>query len=278
MVAKSITFGHYEQTNLDMENYIEMNKKSWDNRLESHLSSDFYNLKAFLNGKSSLNSIELDLLGDVRGKSILHLQCHFGQDSISLSRMGAIVTGVDFSEKSIDKARELAIVTQNDTEFICCNLYELPEHLNKKYDIVFTSYGTITWMPDLLKWAAVVKHFLKPKGKFIFVEFHPIVWMFDDDLETIIYNYFNVKPIIEEEQGTYADRSATISNTSTTWNHSISEVVQSIMSMNLTITNLKEYDYAPYPFVKGCEEFEPIKFRIKKFENKLPLVYSIVAN
>jgi 2-polyprenyl-3-methyl-5-hydroxy-6-metoxy-1,4-benzoquinol methylase len=260
-----------------MENYIEMNKRSWDNRLESHLSSDFYNLKEFLNGKSSLNTFELDLLGDVKGKSILHLQCHFGQDSISLSRMGAKVTGMDFSEKSIEKAKELAKITQNDTEFMCCNLYELPEHLTKKYDIVFTSYGTITWMPDLLKWASVVKHFFNPQGKFIFVEFHPIVWMFDDKLDSIIYDYFNVKPILEEEQGTYADRSAAILNKNTTWNHSISEVVQSLMSNNLSIADLKEYNYAPYPFVKNCEEYETGRFRNIKFGNKIPLVYSIVA-
>lgn len=261
-----------------MDNYLEINKLSWGNRLASHLSSDFYDLPGFLAGNSSLNSIELDLLGDVKGKSILHLQCHFGQDSISLSRLGAKVTGVDFSTQSIEKGRELAAQTNCDTQFVCSDIYDLPNHLDQKFDIVYTSYGTISWLPDLDKWAGVISQFLKPSGQFVFVEFHPVIWMFDDDLNKIAYHYFNVQPIAEEEEGTYADRNADIKQKYICWNHSISEVTNSLTAKGLQLKTLNEYDYAPYSFVQHCEEFEPNKYRIAHWGNKVPMVYSVVAN
>jgi 2-polyprenyl-3-methyl-5-hydroxy-6-metoxy-1,4-benzoquinol methylase len=124
-------------------------------------------MQSFLEGKSTLNEIELQLLGDISGKKILHLQCHFGQDTMSLSRMGAKATGIDLSNKAIERAKEIALRLNLDTDFICCDLYDAPNHLNEKFDIVFTSYGTIGWLPDLDKWAKVVSHFLKPNGKFI---------------------------------------------------------------------------------------------------------------
>lgn len=132
-----------------MENYLEINKKSWNAKVEPHLKSDFYFVNEFLQGRTSLNSIELELLGDVKDKTILHLQCHFGQDSISLSRMGAKVTGIDLSDKAIEAAKDLAKQCDTNTEFICSDVYELPNILNQKFDIVFTSYGTIGWLPRL---------------------------------------------------------------------------------------------------------------------------------
>ena len=151
---------------------------------------EFYDLDNFVKGKTSLNSIELDLLGDVKGKTILHLQCHFGQDTISLSRLGAEVTGIDLSDKAIQSAQQIAKDTHSNANFICCDIYDLPNHLDKQFDIVFTSYGTIGWLPDLDKWANIVSHYLKPNGQFVFVEFHPVVWMFDDNFEKIGYNDF----------------------------------------------------------------------------------------
>ncbi len=260
-----------------MQNYLEVNKESWNKRLDTHLESDFYDLPGFLKGKSSLNSIELELLGDVKNKSILHLQCHFGQDSISLSRLGAKVSGIDLSDQSIATAQKLAKDCDTDTQFICSDVYGLPNALNEKFDIVFTSYGTISWLPDLDLWAQVVSHFLKPEGKFVFVEFHPVVWMFDDDLQKVGYNYFNEKPIVEEESGSYADREADLKNQYVCWNHSISETVNNLIKNQLRIESLNEYDYAPYNAVNNMEEFEKGKYRVKHFGNKAPLVYSILA-
>lgn len=259
------------------DNYLEINRESWNKRVDAHLKSEFYDMKGFLNGKSSLNDIELNLLGDIKGKSILHLQCHFGQDTISLGRMGAEVIGVDLSDKAIESARQIAANTNSGTHFICCDIYDLPNHLDKQFDIVFTSYGTIGWLPDLEKWAKIISKFLKPNGQFVFVEFHPVVWMFDNNFAKIEYNYFNAEAIIETEQGTYADKNAEINIESVGWNHSLSEVVNSLIESGLTINSLDEYDYSPYNCFSRTIEFEPGKFRIEHLGNKIPMVFSILA-
>ena len=124
--------------------------------------------------------------------------------------MGAKVTAVDFSEKSIAKAKELAKELEVDTEFVCSDIYELPNNLSDKFDVVFTSYGTVIWLPDTQKWANVISHFLAPNGHFVFVDFHPVVWMYDDDLKEVIYKYSSSDAIVEDEEGTYADRNADV--------------------------------------------------------------------
>ncbi|MDC1067712.1 class I SAM-dependent methyltransferase [Candidatus Kapabacteria bacterium] len=258
-------------------NYKEINRESWNNKTDSHLKSDFYDLDNFIDGKSSLNSIELELLGDLKGKSILHLQCHFGQDTISLNRLGAEATGVDLSDKAIESAEIIAKKTDSDANFICCDIYDLLKHLDKKFDIVFSSYGTIGWLPDLDKWAEIISRFLKPNGQFVFVEFHPIVWMFDDNFDKIGYRYFNSGPIIETESGTYADRDADITQEYVMWNHGFSEVINCLIKNGLEIKLLNEYDYSPYNCFKNTMEFEPKKYRIKHLDDKIPMVYSIVA-
>ncbi len=259
------------------KNYIEVNRKSWNERVDAHYASEFYDVEGFLKGKSSLNDIELGLLGNIKGKKILHLQCHFGQDSISLARLGASVTGVDLSDKAITTAKELAQKTKVDAQFICCDLYDLPEYLDEKFDVVFTSYGTIGWMPDIDKWAKIVAQFLKPNGQFVLVEFHPLVWMFDDNFEKIQYRYFNTEPIVEQESGTYAEREADIQVKNITWNHGLGEVVTSLIQNGNSIQSLNEFDYSPYNCFQHTEEIAPKKFRIKHLEDKIPMVYAIVG-
>lgn len=258
-------------------NYIEKNRESWNRRTAYHIESEFYDVEGFLKGKNSLNGIELALLGDVSGKSILHLQCHFGQDSLSLARMGAHVTGIDLSDKAIGKAKELNARMGFDAEFICCDLYDLPGLLHRQFDIVFTSYGTIGWLPDMDRWAAVVSHFLKPGAQFVFAEFHPVVWMFDDGFSKIAYDYFNAGPIIESETGTYADKSAPITGEYVGWNHPLGEVLTALLKHGLVITGFQEYAYSPHNCFSGTEEPEPGKFRIKHLEKNIPMVYSITA-
>ena len=260
-----------------MNNYIEINRDSWNAKVEHHLKSDFYFVDEFVNGRTSLNSIELDLLGDISGKEILHLQCHFGQDSIALARLGAKVTAMDLSDKAIEAARELNGKCWTDVEFIISDIYDLPDVLDKKFDLVFTTYGVIGWLPDLSKWAKVISHFLKPRGEFIFVEFHPVIWMFDDDFTHIKYNYFNEKAIVENYEGTYADKSANISQQYVMWNHSTSEVLNSLLSENMEIKIFNEYDWSPYPCFQHIEKIEERKYRIPQFGNKVPHVFSVVA-
>ena len=260
-----------------MKDYIKINKQTWNNKTAVHIDSDFYDNDNFIKGKSTLNSIELDLLGDVNGKKILHLQCHFGQDSLSLARLGAKVTGVDLSDRAIAKAQELNIKLQLDAQFICCDIYDLPNHLNDTFDIVFTSYGTIGWLPDLNKWSAVISQFLKPDGKFVMAEFHPVVWMFDTDFKEVFYSYFNIKPIIENETGTYADQYSEIESQTITWNHPTSEVLNALINAGLEINAFNEFDYSPYNCFNETEEFETGKFRIKHLGNKIPMIFSILA-
>lgn len=261
-----------------LPDYINVNKETWNNKTAVHIASDFYNNEAFLKGKSSLNSIEMDLLGDVSDKKILHLQCHFGQDTLSLARLGAKVTGIDFSDQALAKATEFSEQLGLNARFICCDVYDTKNHLDEKFDSVFTSYGTIGWLPDMDKWASIVSHFLKPGGIFVFVEFHPFIWMYDNDFKEVQYNYFKSDPIIEEETGTYADKNASLNQKTITWNHSISEVVNALVQSGLDIDSLNEYDYSPYNCLNGMEEFESGKFRIQTFGNKIPMVYSIRAS
>ena len=259
------------------ENYITINKETWNKKTAVHVDSDFYDNENFIKGKSSLNDIELKLLGNIKGKSILHLQCHFGQDTISLTRLGAKAIGVDLSDKAVETAKELAKKTSSDATFICSDIYSLPKHLNEQFDIVYTSYGTIGWLPDMDKWANTVSRFLKPKGTFVIVDFHPTLWMYDDDFEFIQHHYFNTGPIIENFEGTYADKNAPINQDCITWNHPTSEVINNLIKHNLTINSFDEFDYSPYDCFNKTIEFEPGKFRIKHLGNKLPMVFAIKA-
>ena len=261
-----------------IKDYININKQTWNNKTDVHISSEFYDMQGFIEGKPTLNAIEMELLGDVSNKKILHLQCHFGQDTMTFSRMNAIATGIDLSDKAIDRAREFATQLNLDTTFVCCDIYDTPKFVDEKFDVVFTSYGTIGWLPDLDKWANVVSHFLKPDGKFVMADFHPVVWMYDNDFKEVFYNYFNTNPIIEDESGTYADRYSEISAQTITWNHPISEILNALIKSGLEINCFNEYDYSPYNCFNETEEFKPNKFRIKHFGNKIPMVYSIKAS
>jgi ubiquinone/menaquinone biosynthesis C-methylase UbiE len=260
------------------EDYIFKNKNSWNQRTTFHLASEFYDMPGFLAGNTSLNSIELDLLGEVKGKSVLHLQCHFGQDSLSLARMGARVTGVDLSDQAIDQARELNATLGLDAEFICCDMYELPQHLNKKFDLVYTSYGAIVWLPDMDRWAKLIHSFLKPAGRFVLVEFHPALWMFDPQFKSIQYSYFNAGAICETESGTYADRSADVQIETVTWNHSLGEVMGSLLQAGLAINSFEEFDYSPYNCIQETIKIAPRKYRISHLGSKIPMVYALACS
>ena len=259
------------------KDYREVNRDLWNKRVEVHYNSAFYDNDSFIEGRSSLNSIELDILGDISGKSVLHLQCHFGQDSISMDRMGAEVTGVDLSDASIKKAVELNEMTNASCRFVCCDVYDSPKFIEQKFDVVFASYGTIGWLPDIDKWAYVVSHFLKEGGRLVFAEFHPVVWMFDDNFERVAYNYFNDETIEETSVNTYTDGDTIPQSESLSWNHGMADVVMALLKNDMQLLQLKEFDYSPYDCLNGMVEEEKGKFRIKKMGNKMPLVYAIEA-
>lgn len=258
--------------------YFEANKAIWNKRVAINYNSEFYSNDKFIKTKNSLNHIELVLLGDINGKEILHLQCHFGQDTLSLANLGANVIGVDFSDKAIEQAEKLKKEVHLDASFLCSNIYDLKEILNKKFDIIYTSYGTIGWLPDIIKWGEIISHFLLPNGKFLIVEFHPFIWMFDEEFEYIKYPYFHsTKPIEETTQGTYSDTSADIKMVEYGWNHTLSDVSASLIKNGLLINSINEYPYSPYNCFPKMLEIEKGKFVFSKFGNKLPLIYSISA-
>lgn len=261
-----------------MQDYISANKALWNRKTTIHLDSKMYDMPAFLKGKTSLKEYELALLGSVKGKRILHLQCHFGQDTLSLARMGAKVVGVDLADKAIEKARELNQQLDLDATFACCDIFDADQYIQGQFDIIFTSYGTIGWLPKLDRWGAIINHFLKPKGQFIFVEFHPVMWMLDDASFTQIhYPYFNSIVFEETVTTTYSDGPAHEPLTSFSWNHPLSEVFQALLQNDLTIADFQEYDTSPYNCFPNTVEVES-GYHIKGLELKLPMVYSIVAN
>ncbi|WP_202796874.1 class I SAM-dependent methyltransferase [Pedosphaera parvula] len=252
------------------------NRELWNNLARVHFHSKFYDVPGFLKGKSSLNPIDLQVLGDVRGKSVLHLQCHFGKDTLSLARMGAVVTGVDFSEVAIEKARELKEASRLDARFIHCDVNHLDESLDKKFDIVYASFGVIGWHSDLGNWARIVSRFMKKKGKFCFAEFHPVLWMLSDDHSKIEYSYFKSDPIVGENEKSYADPESKNLGTSHCWNHSLGELFGALESHGLIIKDFKEYDFSPYATFPDAIEKNG-RYYIKGLEHKLPLTYSLTA-
>ena len=267
------------------QSYFEANKVSWNKRTAVHKDSVFYDLDSFKKGKSSLNKIELEELGDVKGKSLLHLQCHFGMDTMSWEREGAVVTGVDISDEAIKLAKEINTELKLNAEFICANIYDLAdsskvpplEGFREAFDIVFTSYGTIGWLPDLDKWASIVSHFLKPSGIFYIADFHPTLWMMDDNFEKIKFSYFNAEVITEEISGSYSDRNAPIKSVEHGWNHPFSEIISSLLKYNLQIVLFNEFSYSPYNCFNNLEQGVDEMWRIKGMDEKLPMMYSIKA-
>ena len=258
-------------------NYLKINRKAWNDKTVVHLQSEFYDQKAFLAGKNSLKNPELQVLGDVNGKRILHLQCHFGQDTLSLVRMGAKVTGLDFSEVAIENAIRINEELGLDARFVCSDVCDLPKELYNQFDIVFTSYGTIGWFPDLEPWAETIKNALVPGGKFIMVDFHPFVWTFDNDMKYIQYDYFNSEPIEEEIEGSYADRNAPIKTKTISWNHGIGEILNTLIQAGISIHEFSEMDYSPFECFSNLKKLDEDKFVFSHIEPAIPMIYRIVG-
>ena len=229
-------------------NYFEVNKATWNQKVEAHTASDFYDLEGFTKGRSSLQSFELEALGDVNGKSLLHLQCHFGQDTLSWARMGAQCTGVDISDKGIAFAKALSKKIQTPARFVCCNVLDTSAHISEHFDIVYTSYGTIGWLPDLAPWALMIAQRLKKGGTFYIVDFHPIVWMFDytSGKPLMRYGYNQEEVIYEEYQGTYADTENQMTSKEYGWNHGMAEIITALLEAGLQLDFFREHHESPY--------------------------------
>jgi SAM-dependent methyltransferase len=261
----------------DLNQFFSTNKATWNNKVDIHAASDLYNMESFRQGETSLMPYELSALGDVKGKSLLHLQCHFGQDTMSWSRLGAQCTGVDLSDTGIALARKLNEELHLDAQFFCCNVLDTSEHIKETFDIVFTSYGVIGWLPDLKPWGRMIAERLKKGGVFYIAEFHPIVWMYDYLSKKPIMKYaYNRKEVIyEEEKGTYADENADIESKTYCWNHGLSEVINALTEAGLHIEYLNEYDESPYDVLPDLEQVDSGMYVTK--DKLYPLIFEIKA-
>jgi SAM-dependent methyltransferase len=217
--------------------------------------------------------------GDVSGKSLLHLQCHFGMDTLSWGRRGAKVTGVDFSEEAINLARSLSEETGIKAKFICSDIYALPEILKGKFDIVFTSYGVLTWLPDLKKWAEIIAHFLKPGGCFYIVEFHPMTCVFDDSPDTTelkaVLSYFRGdEPLKFEPRPDYASP-APLTHGTYEWQYPMGTVLTAIANAGLHIEFYHEFPVCGYRALPVMKKHEDGWWRIDG--DPIPLMFSLKA-
>jgi SAM-dependent methyltransferase len=265
------------------EEFFDANRKNWDERVGIHSKSDFYNLEKFKKTKNSLLRLEQKELGDISGKSILHLQCHFGMDSLSLAKKGAIVTGVDFSGEAIKLARSLSKELDIPATFIQSNIYDLQNRIIEQFDIVFTSYGVLAWLPDLEEWAKLIYHYLKPSGFFYIIDGHPYGQIFDQNSKNdliIRYSYFTEGQVERCEDGnTYASSKELENKLNFQWTHPISSIINNLISAGLQIDYFHEYPYCEF-------QAHPILFKHDdgyyyfppEFPVKTPLMFSIKAS
>lgn len=266
-----------------MNEWLQANQKLWDAWTGINARSEAYDLEGFRAGKGSLSSLEMEELGDVAGKSLLHLQCHFGKDTLSWARLGAEVTGADFSEDAISLARQLSEDLGIPARFVCSNLYDLPGVLSGQFDIVFTSYGVLGWLPDIEGWAEIVAHFLTPGGVFYIAEIHPFSQVFENTSEDrelrLAQPYFHTEqPIRFESQGNYADPDSDFQGVEYYWPHGLGSIVTALIRAGLRIEFLHEFPYTLHNTQHaGMEQGEDGYWRVGGQKSDIPLLFSIRA-
>jgi SAM-dependent methyltransferase len=269
-----------------MDEYMKANQGWWNEAAQVHAQGEHYQLKEFKEGMTKLHGLEREEVGDVNGKKLLHLQCHFGMDTLSWARLGAHVTGIDYAEKAITIAQSLSEELGLDTTFLCTDVYSLPDVLDapNSFDVVFTSYGAICWLPDLQPWGKIIAHYLKPGGFFYIADGHPFMWTIDEkapDLK-IGYPYFSKDPLKDESTGTYAEQDAVLEhNTTYGWNHSLSEIFDALLSAGLTIDFFHEHPFCSWNCLPNIEMEEGpdrfLRFKDPQKREMLPLLFSLKA-
>ena len=271
-----------------MDPRVAANRALWDEWTPIHARSEFYDVEGWKSGRrTDLYPLLVSEVGDVAGKDLLHLQCHFGLDTLSWARRGARATGIDFSERGIEQARQLAAETGLDARFLVSDVVELPGRLEGDFDIVFTSFGALNWLPDLPRWAEVVAHFTRPGGFFYIAEAHPFAWVFDDDDDAtelrLRYHYWPSPddPLVFSGGESYADPEAPVqAQVEYAWQHSMGEIVTCLASAGLRIEYLHEHPWVPWKMFPFMVETEPGSgvWRLPEPDDaRLPLLYSLKA-
>ena len=270
-----------------MDDALRANRDLWNAWTEIHVGSAFYNVESFRNGQDAiwLDDYEREEVGPVAGKTLLHVQCHFGLDTLSWARLGAIVTGADFSDAGIEAARALAAELAIPATFVLSNLYDLPATLDGQFDIVYTSKGVLGWLPDIVGWAQVVAHFVKPGGFFYLTEIHPVAQAFETEGVTpgelrLAYPYWSHRePLTFEVHGSYADPSApTEGLVEHGWDHSLGEIVTALIDAGLRIEFLHEFDFVDWP-IDYLVRNDDGRWRLPAgTAGQLPLFFSLKAS
>lgn len=262
------------------EKFLLVNQARWDELVDVHAASDHYDVEGFRAGAIRVRDYEIEDVGDVTGKSLLHLMCHFGLDTLSWARLGARVTGADFSPKAIEKARAIADEVGIDATFVCSDVDSLPDKLDGRFDIVYTSRGVINWLPDIQRWAEVIAHFLEPGGFFYVTEAHPVAQIFDHtpELKIRFPYFFREQPDALVVPGTYAQPDAEIKNLlEFGWSHGMGEIVTALARAGLRIDFLREDPVGEWdrPFL---EQTEDGRWRYPADEGELPLWFALKAS
>ncbi len=270
-----------------MKDYAAVNRANWDERVPAHAASPDYSIDAFLADPAFLSDVvrfDLPLLGDISGQRGVHLQCHIGTDTISLTRLGASMTGVDFSSPAVRQARALAEQTGADATFVESDVYEAANAVGRAaFDFVFTGIGALIWLPSVSRWARVVADVLRPGGRLFIREGHPMMWTLDDardDLLVVEYPYFERdEPTTFDQGGTYVATDMEFEHTVThEWNHGLGEIISSLLDVGMTITGLTEHDSVPWEAQPGqMEQITGGEWRLKDRPWRLPHSYTLQA-
>jgi 2-polyprenyl-3-methyl-5-hydroxy-6-metoxy-1,4-benzoquinol methylase len=269
--------GTLSNDNNAISNCMRINEQAWNRRASIHLDSSFYDVNAFMCGKSTLKSLELGLCGEVSGLDMLHLQCHFGLDSLSWARRGANVTGVDFSSTAIAAARRLASEARVSAKFIQSDVLDLPASLERSYDLVISTYGVLNWLPCLDRWARGIARSLRSGGRFILVEFHPILDVLFQGSISGAADYFNCSPSVCRTRGTYAVPTDPHEATDVRWAHPLGSVINALTSAGLNICSLVEYPFCSYRIEQCLDAERDGYWWWSKAPNRAPFMFSIVA-
>ncbi|MBA4861299.1 methyltransferase domain-containing protein [Streptomyces sp. PSKA54] len=256
-------------TTQDPAEWRAANRANWDERVPIHVAGPFYDLPGFVAGKDTLRAFELAEVGVVSGKTLLHLQCHIGLDTLSWARRGATVTGLDFSAPAVDVARGLAAQIGADTaQFVTADVYDAVHALDAQtFDIVYTGFGALCWLPDIARWAQTAAALVAPGGFLYLAEFHPFADVLAEDGRTVENDYFQRDPIVVDAPGTYADPSAVTTATLTVeWLHGIGDVVSALAAAGLRLEFLHEHDSGHFRFPTGLRVPQVYSLRATKVE------------
>ena len=271
-----------------MTDYRDVNRAAWDERAPAHAASTGYRTEAFVSDPTYLSHVvrfDLPLLGDVFSLRGVHLQCHIGTDTLSLARLGATMTGVDFSPKSLEEARRLAERAGPPVTYVESDVYGAVDALGgATFDLVYTGVGALCWLPDIRRWAQTVAALLVPGGRLFLREGHPVLWALDegrsDGLLALEYPYFEQdQPQVWQEEGTYVPTDAVFTNNVThEWNHGIGEIVTALIDAGMTITGLVEHQSVPWEALPGrMTQIAEGEWRLTDRPERLPHTYTLQA-